>query len=110
MASPSSSLILFRSRNISNIYTTNVQRSTAAVGHLFEAKRFRVVERVGTPCCGYRIGIRFHVMSELSRVISTMITDAHELNKRTTVYNISITRAVSIWPGESGLYIMAEFA
>ena len=106
----SSPLILFRSRKISNDCTTNVQRSTAAVGHLFEAKRFRVVERVGTPCCGYRIGIRFHAMSELSRIITTMIADAHEVNKRTTVYNISITRAVTVWPGESGLYIMAEFA
>jgi len=106
----SSSLPLFRTRDITNDYTTRVHRSTAAVGHLFEAKRFRVVERAGGACCGLRMGVPFHTISELSRAITRIIDDAHELDKRTTVYNINIMRTFSESGQARGLYIMAEFA
>lgn len=101
--------LLFRTRDISNDYTTNIHGSTTAVGHLFEAKRFRVVERAGAPSIGYRIGHCFNTMAELPRTIDLMIDYAHELGKRTTVYNINITRAV-FESGEQKLYISCQVA
>ena len=99
--------LLFRTHDIANDYQTRVRRTTVAIGHLFEAKRFRVVERTQVGTCGYRIGIPFSTTADLPRTITMMIDYAHELGKRTTVYNLHIGGVIGVSGERTGTYRLA---
>lgn len=99
--------LLFHIQDIANDYHTRVRRTTVAIGHLFEAKRFRVVERTRVGTCGYRIGIPFSTMADLPRTINTMIDYAHWLGKRTTVYNLHIGSVIGVSGERTGTFRLA---